>query len=350
MAGLSGFSYYKEITISNTNVDSDIANFPVYIPIVADADIGAVCRADGFDIQFANADNSEVLTFERLPGFAVASGEASGDFYVLVPSVTTASTTIIRCYYGKADATDASSPGNTFPASDTGWAAVWHCHDATTSTIADATSNGYTLTKGAANQPLVSDGKIYKCQDFGLKTNAYYATASAGFNEAEFMIEFWGNPSSNTGGSYITSGSNYRVAVKDFQSGYWNVYNNGWPTGDGADLQIAADNGSWQHIAYGSDGTNIVGYKNGVPTVTHAGNLNIGPPLTEYVIGTSSNHSYPYAGKLEEVRISNILRSDAWIEFTFYNSHDGHAAGNELTWGAEQGLAVAYRQQVIMVM
>jgi hypothetical protein len=104
MAGLSGFSYYKTITISKTNVSADVNNFPVFIPIVSDADIGAACRADGFDVQFANADNSAALTFERLTGFAVASGEASGDFYVLVPTVTTADDTVIRCYYGNAGA------------------------------------------------------------------------------------------------------------------------------------------------------------------------------------------------------------------------------------------------------
>ena len=73
MAGLSGFGYYKTITISTTNVDADLTNFPVYIPIVNDADIGGECLATGYDIQFADSD-PEPFCFEHIAGGDICRG------------------------------------------------------------------------------------------------------------------------------------------------------------------------------------------------------------------------------------------------------------------------------------
>jgi len=42
--------------------------------------------------------------------------------------------------------------------------------------------------------------------------------------------------------------------------------------------------------------------------------------------------------------------ADAWVKFEFYNSHDGHAAGNEISWEEETATAgAAYVQRVIMI-
>jgi hypothetical protein len=46
----------KKITISTTNVDATLADFPIKVQLDADADIGAVCNADGFDLRFTATD------------------------------------------------------------------------------------------------------------------------------------------------------------------------------------------------------------------------------------------------------------------------------------------------------
>ena len=52
---LAGWAYRKAITISNANVDADLTNFPLFVKINADADIGAGALANGYDIRFTAA-------------------------------------------------------------------------------------------------------------------------------------------------------------------------------------------------------------------------------------------------------------------------------------------------------
>ena len=60
---------------------SDLTDFPVEVPIVADADIGGECLASGFDIRFTAEDGVTLLSYER-ESFAVAGGAATGVFWV----------------------------------------------------------------------------------------------------------------------------------------------------------------------------------------------------------------------------------------------------------------------------
>ena len=87
----------KKITIQNANVDSDLANFTVYVDITADADIGAISNADGFDIRFTSSDGSTLLKYER-ESFAISDGIANGHFWVKT-NLVTASSTDIYIYY-----------------------------------------------------------------------------------------------------------------------------------------------------------------------------------------------------------------------------------------------------------
>ena len=56
---------------------ADQVDFPVKVPIVADADIGAACRADGFDIRLTAADGTTELPYER-ESFAVTDAWGLG--------------------------------------------------------------------------------------------------------------------------------------------------------------------------------------------------------------------------------------------------------------------------------
>ena len=78
--GLSDWQCRKQITISHTNVgSSDLANFPLYVRISSDADIGANALSTGYDIRFTASDGASLLGYQR-ESFSIASGNASGDF------------------------------------------------------------------------------------------------------------------------------------------------------------------------------------------------------------------------------------------------------------------------------
>ena len=348
MAGLSGFSYYKEITIDNAYVDADIANFPVKVSIAADADIGGECRADGFDVQFANSDNSETLTFERLPGFTVASEQATGVFYVLVPTVATATDTVIRCYYGKAGATDVSSPENTFLAAN-GWSAVWHLEESTGPYL-DATSNNND-TVGGTNPTQVT-GKVGKGQDFEAGTPTFlYTASSTSLNidaDDDFTFSCWVNLESNDITQFIIRKqltAPYYFFGLTSGSPYCQLY-------DGTDAttctnwDAALGTGTWYHLVARCDRSESDGLQvivnatlpapyNSNPTsiddLTNTTGLSIGSKTTD-----ADN---PFDGILDELRFSKVARPNAWIKFEYYNSKDGdlQSGYNQLTWGAETG-------------
>jgi len=359
MAGLSGFSYYKEITISNTNVDADLANFPVYVPIINDADIGGECLATGYDIQFADATNDNVLTFERLAGFAVTSGQANGDFYVLVPTVAGATDTVIRCYYKKAGATDVSSPENTFDTAN-GWGAVWHLEE-NGNPYYDATANNNDSTAGT--YPDQIDGKVAKGQDFDYASQEYISfpsTASLNLGTSDFTISFWIKPESARTGLIITKKYNtypyYMITQYNTGRTQFFMRDNSLHEVDISSATGVITAGNWYHIFLTVDRDSATGFKAAInasfladanPTaVLTLDNTNVCQISGS---GTTAN----YDGIIDEVRVNKSFLGADWGKFEYYNSHDGHAAGNELGWGAETATGegvVAYVQRVIMVM
>jgi len=102
-APFEAWSNRKLITIPA--VAADIVNSTVLVSVVSDADIGAACRADGFDLCFTSADGITALTYER-KSFSVSGGLATGVFWV--KSNVYAAGTQIWCYYGNPNATDGS--------------------------------------------------------------------------------------------------------------------------------------------------------------------------------------------------------------------------------------------------
>jgi len=97
----------KEITIPGTYVPAGgITNVPVMVRFTNDADIGAICRADGYDIRFCDDSGTELSQY-RL-SFSVSNGQASGEFWVLLPSISQSGKTIY-IMYGNSSASNVSN-------------------------------------------------------------------------------------------------------------------------------------------------------------------------------------------------------------------------------------------------
>jgi hypothetical protein len=152
MAFLSGYTNRKKITISNTNVISDLTNFPVMVKFTSDADIGGLARSDGYDIRFTSSDGATLLNYER-ELFSISSGNASGTFWVCVPTVASASPTDIYIYFGKADA---SSDTSTRTFWDGDYSNIYHFGEYGDG-LNDSSANGNHLTN---NGLTISDGKV----------------------------------------------------------------------------------------------------------------------------------------------------------------------------------------------
>lgn len=107
---LTGWSYRKQITASNTNVGTDLSNFPLLVKIAetggGSTNIGnnVSDTANGHDIRFTDSDGTTLLSYER-ESFSVASSNLTANFWVKVPMVSHSATTDIYIYYGNSGQT-----------------------------------------------------------------------------------------------------------------------------------------------------------------------------------------------------------------------------------------------------
>lgn len=344
---LADFAHRKKITISNTNVDAELANFPVHVSIVNDADFDN-CQADGDDIIFTDSEGTELYFELNSATLSVGSG-TEADFYVLVPIVDADAPTEIYCYYENPGASKSaySDPTKVFDTTNN-WVAVWHLEESGSGYL-DATGNDNDSVAQVA--PTRVTGKVGYGQEF---SNAEYIeiadSASLDIGTADFSFSCWVQKTGD--------GVDYVFAHRNDASGAGLALN--FAYGVDPDRLVCtiedADNvgvscsispsdiayNTWYHLAFTCDRDNtdgFVAYKNGTsrgdvdPTPAQ---LSLASSRPAYIGKGPYDTTYYLTGILDEIRISNVVRPAAWAKFECLNMDDGHAAGNEITWGAEE--------------
>jgi hypothetical protein len=332
---IKGWSFAKIITLPIP--DAALTDFPVEVPIVADADIGGECLASGFDLRFTAADGVTELPYER-ESFAVTTGEATGIFWVKTSVVTAG--THIWCYYGNAAAADGATPSAVW---DTNFKAVYHMNDATTSTILDSTANDNDGAKEAANEPIESAGKIGKGQTCDGGNDCIFTGVDPSTELGqEVTVDAWVYPHGQ--GNYDgVWGAHDLTGVKGLKLEY-NVGAGGWQFGfaDGSimnnlligDLTL----NDWTHVVAVFKGSSYIkAYVNSAETSTVVAS-NISHEAAFTIGRAYPDPSCYFDGIIDELRISSIARSAEWIAYEYANMNP---ADGGLTWGAEKNVKSA---------
>lgn len=349
---LSGYSYRKKITIDNTYVDSDLTDFPLYVKISADSDVGTYAQSDGDDIRFTSSGGLTVLPHEE-ESFSISSGSGSGNFWVKVPTVFGASDTIIYMYYGSGSAVDGQDVANVW---DVNFVMVHHLKDATTSTVTDS-KDSYTGTKSSANNPIEAIGNIYNGQDFSNDLIGFGdVSAIDGITQLTIMV--WSK--------FDGIASDYEVAAKG---------NHTWPTAndknfllfrdetvgagsqsgntntlsvivsDGTDMAWSAasstsiNDTNWHYVGFtflALDATGLKPYVDGANSTsasTSAVNNTRNIDANNLLLGKAMSAGVAMDGRLDEFRVSTTIRSNAWIKFEYNNMAQ---SDQELAWGSAE--------------
>lgn len=293
----STWQYRKKILIDGNKVDGNLTNFPVLI-YLEDSDLKDYANSDGNDIIFTLGDGKTKLKRE-IEDFNSDTGILYA--WVKVPELTIVEDTSIYIYFGNSSANEQ----NDKDVWDEEFVGVWHKNDLTTSTIKDSTINENTGTKVSVNNPIQTAGKIgyaqsYDGSDYITITSTTIQTAS-----------LWTNLNSVTGVQYFLGGitKGIRYNGTDFL-----VYNGS--TGYVALNWTKEDN--WKYITVTKINSNdynfyVDGDLLGVATAgTNGANI-------EITLFGKRNDGYSYNGPIDEVRISNIARSEQWIK-TEYNN------------------------------
>ena len=320
-----------------------LADFPVLVRISKarnDFDYSACQIADGGDLRFADAAgnllSSEVDTWN-------SSGESL--VWVKVPSLS--KNTVITAYYG-----NANPPAVT--ASDVwsnGYVGVWHLNESgqymTDSSRSDTPSDDVKL-KDSRNDGTVSSGQG------GLVGNAVrfdangthrgsLNTTDSRYNlsgsSGPFTVECWAyqddhDPASNTRESCliaeIDSGNSWNATwllreVTSSPAG--RIYMN-YIDGSGATRYIGPNSGvppraEWNHFTIRHDTSRLETRLNGSRMASRDNDLTLyTTDKTKYIhvgnagAGDSTDAQKAWPGLIDEVRISNVARSDDWLQAT----------------------------------
>ena len=335
--GATHFNYYKIITIDNTKVSGSGShlNFPLLISVI-DTDLRFDVQPDGDDIAFSvNGKwlDHEIERFNQ----SYSSTHAKLVAWVRIPYLSTAEDTNVSMYYSNGTMSSRHNPTEVW---DSNFKGIWHFREDpsgsppqikdSTSPYSNGSSNGFMTP---VDQVIGSiDGSL----DFdGNDDYIDFANPPELQITGEFTVELWFK-SDNVGNDYLIN--------KMGASGQ-----RGW--------DISFDNGAppngWVTFRYNRDGTNFgsesVGYEfvkagewyhvvgifkpndyakfflNGtlvdIDTTLIPASM-FDPSLPVRVAERSDGSSTNYNGTIDEVRISDIARSDGWISTEYYNQDD----------------------------
>jgi hypothetical protein len=332
-----GWQHRKQITIDHTQVGDDLTDFTILVSTV-DPDL-TKAQADGGDILFMDGPGAAIKWHHELETFNQTSGELVA--WVNVPALSSSEDTTFYMYYGNPTCINQDYPEKTW---DSHYLAVWHMNDATSTTIRDSTINGNDATKKAANQPAEWSAKIGKGQRYDRTLWDYIAVnnQNALTISGDFTISAWIFP-------YTTE--NMRIAGKHQDiSGNYKGYSINWDLqGPGTKMSLRVDGGgyAYQYIFANeerppNDWYSITGEKRqGTNLLFIDGEQQTGSGSQGLV-----NSDYPFCigawrtdiasanfnGIIDEVRVSSIGRSPAWIT-TEYNTMNNDQF---LTIGSEE--------------
>ena len=345
MGWLSGWAKRRQIIIDHTKIDEDLIDFPVLLHLSASSGIYGTDITSIFDEIGSNHKKIAVTTsdgvtqcYVEVEKWDAVNKEAW--LWVKVPNISATEDTILYIYY------DNTQPDNTDYVGDTGEVPaqnVWDEHfvlvthmrdDPDSSHIRDSTSYGNNGTKKAAGEPAVTtDGQIDDAQDFDGVDDYVNVPHSTSLDiTGNITIEAW-LKHDNTESEFIVAkraASNaYSLYTSATHAPGFEVFIGGVRRYvDGSTVLSAA---TWYHVVGTYDGENLRIYLNGEIDGTTPQTGNIDSTTDPVRIGWAIADFFGFDGIIDEVRISSIVRSAAWVKATYETGRD-----NLLTWGSEE--------------
>jgi len=318
-----GYTYQRAITIAYTP-NSNQTNFPVLISgtysyLATTGNGGNVTNPNGYDIVFtSDAAGTLPLPYER-ESYNASTGAV--DFWVQIPTLSSTSNTVFYMFYGNSSiTTDQSTPTAVWDANFKG---VWHLPNGTVLSANDSTSNG---NNGTINGATATTGEIAGGASFN-GSNDDISIVAAGSLSAPFTIEEWAKPANLNNlqglfGSRTPSDESFDAKLTG--SGVHGDIGNGssWlMTSADASFSYAAN--TWHHFVYSVTTTGYTIYADG--SQIGSGSFSGTPLLYDsnhtLLIGATGFSGEYFTGSIDEVRVSSIARSAAWIAAEYSNQN-----------------------------
>lgn len=303
----SGTTKRKEtLTILNSTRATAFSNFTVMVALDATRIDYAACPG-GANLRFTDPDGTALkYEIERW------DPTSTSIVWVRVPQIDASSNTdYITMHWGDPALTDAQSPAQTWDHT----ALVYHlAEDPTAGTVDSTGQHAGSATAQMSSADLVR-GKIGQGVRFdGLGGGIH--TASTGLARYTWMMWLRADAAPMLGANHepITDGdSNFNFAWDHSSAAYVGALAmkdaTMWHSAQGTGFQ----GGTWYHLVGTYDGTNLCLRVDTAQKVCVAS----GSPATPsplFQLGDATSNVATFAGVLDEVRVYDLARGDAWID------------------------------------
>jgi hypothetical protein len=315
----SGWFYRKQITFNNSASSQNLTSFPVLVSLTSSNINYGHTQDAGQDVRFVDSDNATPLSYE------IETWDESGTstVWVKVPQIDAGSTTdSIWMYFGNAGASDGQTASGVW---DSNFAGVWHSDESSGTTLQDSTSNANNGTKTSATIPNpTSSGKVGRAQLYSNGGVAVPDHASLDMND-NMTISVWVNATSLPTWAAIVCkdqnfNPNYCIQYDDsgkFQFNYTSSF-------IASPTSTSPTTGTWYFLTavYDNAANQVRMYLNGGIDSTTSQTTALPPNNDAMDIGTDVFDEH-WSGVIDELRISNNIRSADWIKAEYLTSNNG---------------------------
>ena len=307
--------------VKNQTTSADLLDFPVLVDIQSDPDLASNARSDGYDIVFVSSDETTQLKHE-IESYNRDDGNLTA--WVKIPNLSATEDTIIYMYYGNPDYSD---PPDSEGAWDSNYVTVQHLKDLTKSTVEDSTVNNYDGVKMSDSDPYEIDSKISKAQKFNGRGSINHGMLRIG---DAYTAEAWiqaGDLRGDEFGFTVFSSSvishGYPLLLTIGRRGEPEVNLSAFEDTIEGHSSVGANlnTDDWFHIVVIATKRGAAKvYVNGVERLSfEAGRMDW---YGDFTIGNiRDDGSAPFAGIIDEVRVSDSIRGFDWVATEYKNQN-----------------------------
>ena len=323
----------RELTFDNSAQSDNLQNLTVLVALDNSRIDYGQTQNQGQDIRFINPDGTQ-LSHE------IENWDETGTSYVWVRILQidgSSSIDSIFMYYGNPSAADDQDPENVW---DSGYIAVWHMQN-------NLDSTSYSNDASCSNCPGSITGRIDGAYNYDGGNDYHTVSNSNEINNAgpwdDKTIELWFKAGSiDSGVKDIIYEQGGGTRGLDIYANNNNLYVGGWNRRSsesdwdpGTWLSTAISPDTWYYVVLrlkdGDDGACadcFKGFLNGNEFASgdgrrlyrHTGDIRIGHGNTRMHDGTSGEEEFD--GIIDELRLSNVARSDDWIAAQYLSMND----------------------------
>ena len=329
---LPGFGFRVRITIPHTKVVANEVNCPIYIKLRQNNFDFTKARNDGLDVCFTQDDGQTLLDFERDRHDGV---NLKGDYMVKIPNIASSVDNKFFMYYGNPTANDVSNPTAVW---DTNFMGRWSLKEdpaGLAPQMKDSTINAnHGTIHGAMTSMQSIEGKIGKALDFdggddhititrnSILNNVFRGsyTISLFIKNADTAVRrLWGFLDGPDSGVHTVLLNFPNAGELSFFSGSQHSNNSL------IFLTSNLNNGVFRKLDFVRGGNILKGYIDGVYDSSRARIGGAVPHILNLFIGKTGNWgdgTQQFKGIIDEVSISNIARSDSWIDLQYKSQNN----------------------------